>query len=114
MYTAEDMADGQLKAILEGFNFDHKAVVRNPASKQLPYGGMPLLSLAGFTDFLALEYAADPDEYHPGLNNALRVYGVWPEKGPVPRYLMPATKPAEVQWRIDERPPDARVWPSRD
>ena len=102
MYTAEDMADYELKAALEGFYFDHKVAVRNPDRSQLPYGGMPLLSLAGFTDYLSVEYAADPDLYIGGLNNALRVYSVYPEKGPIPRYLLPATRPHQLQQRIDE------------
>lgn len=73
MYSKEDVADFELKAAIGGFLFDHKVVVRNPSTKQLPYGGMPLLSLAGFTDFMLVEYVVDSDEVLPGINNALRV-----------------------------------------
>lgn len=104
MFAKEDMADFELKAALEGFYFDHKVVVRNPNAPQLPYGGMPLLSLAGFIDFMSVEYAASPDDIFvvPGLNNALRVYNIWPERGPLPRYVFPPKRPMEVQQRIDE------------
>lgn len=100
MYTAQDMADYELKAALEAFIFDHKVVVRDSTRRQLPYGGMPLLSLAGFTDYMSVEYTGEPDIHLPGLNNALRVYNIWPDKGPVPRYLFPATRPTEIQQRI--------------
>jgi hypothetical protein len=102
MYSKEDMADFELKAAIEGFLFDHEVVVRNPSAKQLPYGGMPLLSLAGFTDFMSVEYAADPDDVLPGINNALRVYNIWPERGPLPRYVFPDRTPLELQQRIDQ------------
>jgi hypothetical protein len=104
MFAKEDMADFELKAAIEGFFFDHKVVVRNPSANQLPYGGMPLLSLAGFTDFMSVEYAADPDDIFvvPGLNNALRVYNIWPERGPLPRYVFPPRRPIEIQQRIDQ------------
>ncbi|CAA9961594.1 hypothetical protein PTMSG1_04978 [Pyrenophora teres f. maculata] len=104
MFAKEDMADFELKAAMEGFFFDHKIVVRNPAAAQLPYGGMPLLSLAGFIDFMSVEYAADPDDTFvvPGLNNALRVYNIWPERGPLPRYVFPPRRPAEIQQRLDQ------------
>ncbi|USP74647.1 hypothetical protein yc1106_01921 [Curvularia clavata] len=102
MYSKEDMADFELKAAIEGFLFDHKVVVRNPSAKQLSYGGMPLLSLAGFTDFMSVEYAADPDNVLPGINNALRVYNIWPERGPLPRYAFPARTPLELQQRLDQ------------
>lgn len=102
MFRAEDMADYELKAALEGFYFDHKVVIRNPAARQLPYGGMPLLSLAGFTDFIAVECAADPDMCLSGLNDALRYYGIWPEKGPIPRHVLPPTCPPELRRRVDE------------
>ncbi|KAI8817008.1 uncharacterized protein EV422DRAFT_260381 [Fimicolochytrium jonesii] len=102
LYTAEDMADYELKSVFEGFNFDHKVVVRNAANKQLPGGGMPLLSLAGFTDHMALEYASSADEHLRGLNSALLHYGVWPERGPIPRHVLPPSCPPQLQSRIDE------------
>ena len=102
MFAAEDMADYELKASLVGFYFDHKVVVRNPSARQLPGGGMPLTSLAGFTDWIGIDFAADPDEHLPGLNRALKRYGLFPEKGPLPRYVFPATRPRELQRRIDE------------
>jgi len=102
MYAAEDMADAELLWALEGFQFDHKRVVRNPANKQMPYGGMPLLTLAGFTDYMAVEFASDPDDHLSDINAALRYYGVWPEKGPVPRHVMPPACPHELQHRVEE------------
>ncbi|KAF5584095.1 uncharacterized protein FSUBG_12892 [Fusarium subglutinans] len=102
MYAAEDVADAEFLWTLEGFEFDHKKVVRNPANKQMPYGGMPLLTLKGFTDYMAVEFVSDPDDHLGDINAALRYYGVWPEKGPVPRHLLPPTCPPEVTRRVDE------------
>lgn len=103
MYKAEDMADFELKAALEGFRFDHRVATRGAADgQQPPHGGMPLLSLAGFTDFMAVEVAADPDLLLGGLNSALRHYGVCPGRGPVPRRVLPASCPPALRRRIDE------------
>jgi len=104
MFAKEDMADFELKNVMEGFFFDHKVVTRNPGAPQLPYGGMPLLSLAGFTDWIGFSCAAHPDGIFvvPGLNNALRVYNVWPERGSLPRYVFPPGRPVEVQQRMDQ------------
>ncbi|CAG9982154.1 unnamed protein product [Clonostachys byssicola] len=102
MFSADDMADFELKAALEGFYFDHKVVVRNPRAKQLPYGGMPLLSLEGFADFMSVEFCADIDQHLSGLNHALRFFGIWPEKGAIPRHVFLARCPPELQRRIDE------------
>lgn len=102
MFSADDMADFELKAALEGFYFDHKVVVRNPRAKQLPYGGMPLLSFEGFADFMSVEFCADIDQHLSGLNHALRYYGIWPEKGAIPRHVFLARCPPELQRRIDE------------
>ena len=68
----------------------------------MPYGGVPLLTLAGFTDYMAVEFASDPDDHLGDINAALRYYGVWLEKGPVPRYLLPPTCPPELTRRVDE------------
>lgn len=85
LYTTEDMADYELKACCEAWYFDHKTVVRHPGRNQLPYGGMPLLSLKGFTDMMAVESAGEPERSWRGLNAALRHYGIWPAMGPLPR-----------------------------
>jgi hypothetical protein len=102
MYTAEDMADFELKAACEAWNFDHQVVVRHPGHRQLPYGGMPLLSVRGFTDMLAVEHAADPDLAWRGLNAAMRQYGVWSNRGALPRQVLLTSMPPEVQNRINE------------
>ncbi|ORY56074.1 uncharacterized protein BCR38DRAFT_322464, partial [Pseudomassariella vexata] len=102
MYTAEDIADFKLKAACEAWSFDHTVVVRSPGRPQLPYGGMPLLSLRGLTDMMAVEYAADPDQSTQWLNAALRYYGVWPALVPLPRDALLRARPAEVQDRIDK------------
>ncbi|KAK8094199.1 hypothetical protein PG997_000884 [Apiospora hydei] len=47
LYTSEDLADYELKACCEAWYFDHKTMVRHPGRNQIPYGGMPLLSLGG-------------------------------------------------------------------
>lgn len=96
------MADAELLWALQGFRFDHKSVVRNPARRQMPYGAMPLLSLAGFTDYMAVEFAGNPDSHLSDINTALRHYGVWPQMGPVPRHVLPASCPPEVKRRIEE------------
>lgn len=101
-WAADDMADCELKNVFEGFYIDHRVVVRDSARPQVPRGGMPLLSLAGFTDYMSIDYAAEPDTYIHGLNAALRFFDVWPEEGPVPRNLLPATMPPQVERRIEE------------
>ncbi|CAI4212059.1 unnamed protein product [Parascedosporium putredinis] len=86
MFAAEDMADYEFKAALEA-----------------PVRGMPLLTRAGFIDYMGLEYAGDPDLCLAFLNAALRFYNVpSAAKGPVPRYLFPAARTPELQRRIDE------------
>ncbi|KAK8134265.1 hypothetical protein PG984_006277 [Apiospora sp. TS-2023a] len=85
LYTSEDMADYELKACCEAWYFDHKTAVRHPGRNQLPYGGMPLLSLKGFTDMMAVESAGEPERAWRGLNAALRHYGIWQAMGPLPR-----------------------------
>ncbi|KAJ3157267.1 hypothetical protein HDU89_002679 [Geranomyces variabilis] len=102
VYTAQDVADAELKAVFEGFYFDHKVAVRDPASQLPPGGGMPLLSLEGLTDHMALEWASAPHDHLHGVNLALRHYGIWPERVPIPRHLFPATCPPQLQARIDE------------
>ncbi|WQF90258.1 hypothetical protein CDEST_15272 [Colletotrichum destructivum] len=103
MFSAQDTADAELKWFLEAFYIDHKSVIRNPnAAHQLPWGGMPLLSLAGFTHFMAMEVAYEPDTLLRGLNNALRYYGVEVGKGPIPRHVLPERCPPEVKRRFDE------------
>jgi hypothetical protein len=101
MFAAEDMADFEMKAACEAWYFDHVVVVRTPGARQLPYGGMPLLSLRGFTDWISVETSGFPDRAWRGLNAALQHYGVWPERGPMPRDILPASMPAEVQVRIN-------------
>jgi hypothetical protein len=101
IFSADDVADYELKAAWEAWYFDHKVVVRNPRAKQLPYGGMPMLSQNGFIDVMAVEIAAEPDDRLGGLNNALRHYGVWTERGPVPRHVLPSARAPELQRRVD-------------
>jgi hypothetical protein len=102
MFSAEDMADFELKACYEAWNFSHKVVVRTPGTKQLPYGGMPLIDLQGLTAYLAVEHASDGDCAWPGLNRCLRYYNVWPALGPIPREMLPTGMPVEIQRRIDQ------------
>jgi hypothetical protein len=101
MFAAADMADFEMKAACESWYFDHTVVVRSQGARQLPYGGMPLLSLRGFTDWISVESSGYPDRAWRGFNAALQHYGVWAERGPMPREVLPASMPAEVQQRID-------------
>lgn len=88
MFQPEDLADFELKAACEAWSFEHRVAVRNPGCPQLPYGGMPMLTLRGFTN----------------INAALRYYDVWAELGPLPREcLLPGPDPPiEVQRRIEQ------------
>ncbi|KAI1457897.1 hypothetical protein F4805DRAFT_159423 [Annulohypoxylon moriforme] len=104
MFQPEDLADYELKAACEAWGFEHRVAIRDPSRAQLPYGGMPLLTARGFADMMALEHAGDPGRAHTGINAALRRYGVWPDRGPLPRHcLLPGPDmPAEVQRRQRE------------
>ncbi|KAK7980936.1 hypothetical protein PG989_013393 [Apiospora arundinis] len=102
LYTAQDMADYELKACCEAWYFDHKTVVRHPGRNQLPYGGMPLLSLKGFTDMMAVESAGEPERGWRGLNAALRHYGIWPAMGPLPREVFLQDMPRQLQQRLEQ------------
>ncbi|ETS79445.1 hypothetical protein PFICI_09298 [Pestalotiopsis fici W106-1] len=100
MYTPEDIADAELKWTYEAWSFDHKATTRSPGRQQFPFGGLPLLSLRGFTDMMALEYASDPMRGHRGLNVVLTTYRIWPHLGPLPRSCLPAAMPDPVRRRV--------------
>ncbi|KAF3071196.1 hypothetical protein GL218_00026 [Daldinia childiae] len=110
MFQPEDLADFELKAACEAWSFEHRVAVRNPGRPQLPYGGMPMLTLQGFTDMMAVEHASDPELAWRGINAALRYYDVWRELGPLPREcLLPGTgPPIEVQRRIEQAGARAR------
>ncbi|KAK7920806.1 hypothetical protein PG985_008828 [Apiospora marii] len=102
LYTSEDMADYELKACCEAWYFDHKTAVRHPGRNQLPYGGMPLLSLQGFTDMMAVESAGEPERAWRGLDAALRHYGIWPAMGPLPREVFLQDMPRQLQQRLEQ------------
>ncbi|KAI1844196.1 hypothetical protein JX266_009680 [Neoarthrinium moseri] len=102
MFAPEDIADAELKAACEAWPFDHRVAVRNPGRPQLPFGGMPLLSLRGLTDMMAVEHAAEPERGQRGLNAVLARYGIWPHLGPLPRSALPPARPVQVQRRCDE------------
>lgn len=101
MFQPEDLADYELKAACEAWGFDHRVAVRSPGRPQLPYGGMPLLTLKGLTDMMTVEHCHEPDQALDGINAALRHYNIWPERGPLPRNcLLPGRDaPVEVQRR---------------
>lgn len=61
---------------------------------------MPLLSLRGLTDMMAVEHATDAYRGHKGLNAVLGRYNIWPHLGPLPLEYLPKEMPAEVQTRI--------------
>jgi hypothetical protein len=63
---------------------------------------MPLLTLRGFTEYMAVEHAADPERAWRGLDAALRRYGIWQEYGPLPRQILLPAMPPQVQLRIDQ------------
>ncbi|XXG97436.1 hypothetical protein Hte_003737 [Hypoxylon texense] len=103
IFQPEDLADFELKAVLEAWHLEHRVAVRHPGRPQLPHGGMPLLTPRGFADLMAVEHAGDPERAWRGINAALRYYGVWPERGPLPRACLLATgMPPEVRRRIEE------------
>ncbi|KAK7977868.1 hypothetical protein PG996_003919 [Apiospora saccharicola] len=102
LYTSEDMADYELKACCEAWYFDHKTAVRHPGRNQLPYGGMPLLNLKGFTDMMAVESAGEPERAWRGLNAALQHYGIWPAMGPLPREVFLQDMPRQLQQRLEQ------------
>jgi hypothetical protein len=100
MFAPEDIADAELKWACEAWPFDHRVEVRSPGRAQLPFGGMPLLSLGGFTDMMAVEHAAEPDRGHRALNAALARYRIWPHLGPLPRTCLLPEMPAQVRARV--------------
>ncbi|KAH8892009.1 hypothetical protein GQ53DRAFT_841321 [Thozetella sp. PMI_491] len=101
-YQPVDNADFELKACLEAWYFDFRVVERGPPGRpQLPGGGMPLLTKDGFTAYMAVEYAGEPEKTPRLLNAALRAYNIWPAMGPVPREVLPPARPKELQQRID-------------
>ncbi|KAJ1569543.1 hypothetical protein HK405_003092 [Cladochytrium tenue] len=103
LYQAEDVADSELKAACEAWYFDHKVVVRGPPGRrQLPYGGMPLLSQRGLTDMMSLEHAGEPERGWRGISACLRAYGIWPHLGPLPRTMLLQDRPPQIQRRIDD------------
>lgn len=103
MFRPEDLADFELKAAFEAWYLEHRVAVRYPGRPQLPYGGMPLLTARGLADMMAVEHAGDPERAWRGINAALRRYGVWPERGPLPRScLLAAGMPPEVRRRAEE------------
>ncbi|KAI8958204.1 hypothetical protein F5Y11DRAFT_360223 [Daldinia sp. FL1419] len=104
MFQPEDLADFELKAAYEAWYFEHRVTVRDPGRPQLPYGGMPLLTLRGFIDMMAVEHAADPERAWRGINAALQYYDVWTDLGPLPRdcLLSGPDPPVEVQRRIEQ------------
>ncbi|KAK9426269.1 hypothetical protein SUNI508_02710 [Seiridium unicorne] len=101
MFPPEDIADAELKWACEAWRFDHKVVTRSPGRAQLPCGGMPLLSLRGFTDMMAVEHAGEPERAHRGLNAVLARYQIWPHLGPLPRECLLEERPAQVQRRVE-------------
>ncbi|KAK8086687.1 hypothetical protein PG994_001661 [Apiospora phragmitis] len=102
LYTAEDLADYELKACCEAWCFDHKTMVRHPGRNQIPYGGMPLLSLQGLTDMMAVESAGEPERGWRSLNAALQHYGIWPAMGPLPREVFLQDMPRQLQQRLEQ------------
>jgi len=57
---------------------------------------MPLVSRRGFIDITALETIYDPSLGWGNLNRALQNYGIWREKGPIPREALPQFPPQSV------------------
>ncbi|KAI0385525.1 hypothetical protein F5Y04DRAFT_246029 [Hypomontagnella monticulosa] len=101
MFQPEDLADYELKAVCESWGFDHRVAERSPGRPQLPFGGMPLITLRGLTDMMAVEHCFNPDQALDGINAALRYYRIWTERGPAPRNcLLPGPDaPPEIQQR---------------
>ncbi|KAK0704749.1 hypothetical protein B0H67DRAFT_359115 [Lasiosphaeris hirsuta] len=97
-----DNADFELKAAYEAWYFEHRVVSRAPDRPLLPGGGMPHLTPAGFTSYMAVESAGDPELAFRGINAALRAYGVWAEMGPLPREMLPAMMPPQIKARMDQ------------
>lgn len=97
-----DNADFELKTAFEAWYFEHRVVSRAPDRPLLPGGGMPHLTPAGFTSYMAVESAGDPELAFRGINAALRTYGIWAEMGPLPREMLPATMPPQIKARMDQ------------
>lgn len=64
---------------------------------------MPLLTLRGLTESMALDVLVDLELGWQHLNRALRYYQlpIWREKGDIPRTMLPAVTPAAVQERAN-------------
>ncbi|KAH6669269.1 hypothetical protein B0J14DRAFT_566027 [Halenospora varia] len=127
-YTADDIADFELKTTYENFSIQHKLVTRpNPKKsdymdnlvKSLPFdakfaklmsssmgqksfsnGLMPMLLLPGFIEITVIETLADPSPGWIRLNRIAQHYNIWREWGDIPRSMMPDVPPADLMTRI--------------
>lgn len=102
-----DNADFELKAAYEAWFFPHRVVSRSSVRPLLPHGGMPLLALPGFIDYLAIECSAEGPARVRGLNAALTRYGSgmdprWLAMGEIPGWALPREVPGKVRRRIDD------------
>ncbi|KAH8679957.1 hypothetical protein BGZ60DRAFT_401015 [Tricladium varicosporioides] len=127
-YTADDIADFELKTTYENFSIQHKLVTRpNPKKsdymdnlvKSLPFdaglgklmassmgqksfsnGLMPMLTLPGFIEITVIETLADPSPGWIRLNRIAQHYNIWREWGDIPRSMVPDAPPADLMARI--------------
>ncbi len=117
----EDMADAELKTTLDNFSIDHvmqkrpgaphndmaqmmgnlsnfniSSIISSVTIPSVSGGMMPLISRRGFIDLTSLETIYDPSVGWGNLNRALKAYGIWRERGPIPREALPGFPPQSV------------------
>lgn len=126
--TKEDMADYEWKSSLDNFSIEHIMVprsqqpnndmdnlansfggllnnnLRNIISSTQPRsvsgGQMPLMTRKGFIDITTIEVLYDPSTSWNNLKRALATYGIWVERGPMPRDVLPAYPPPAILERV--------------
>jgi hypothetical protein len=61
---------------------------------------MPTLSPRGFVDITVIEIVSEPNRGTLMLNRVWKHYGVWKERGEIPRILLPEEPPRDLLERI--------------
>ena len=61
---------------------------------------MPMLTRKGLLDITTVEVLYDPSKGWENLNRALLHYHLYPERGPIPRNVIPEHPPAEIMERV--------------
>lgn len=126
-YNPEDIADYELRTAFENFNIDHvlqpriiapnndmagltasmaglssfaQSLAKGLQPKPISDGKMPMLSPRGFVDITVIEIVGEPNRGTLMLNRVWKHYGVWKERGEIPRTSLPEEPPRDLLERI--------------